>query len=217
VNKALFPMAHNNWSFGLNYNYASGPWGLQLSGAVVTEKATYTVNGGPAQSITKYKLRDSWAYQLGAIVSYEKWKFGAGYLNNGKSRLPKVANMPLKFNANGTTQLHSGDMYRGTSGQAYNVGIGYTFGSYEVSAAYQYFTRKTDSSNKVRNNVWTIGGNVNVFKGWQFFGEVDVLKSKTNRSMLAFANNILYTLGKTQVAIDNNNGVIGIVGTKISF
>jgi hypothetical protein len=58
---------------------------------------------------------------------------------------------------------------------------------------------------------------VNVFKGWQFFGEVDVLKSKTNRSMLAFANNILYTLGKTQVAIDNNNGVIGIVGTKISF
>ncbi len=211
--KSAQPYGMNNWAFGFNYKVASNLWSLVLSGATVTERSFYTVSS-KTLPINRFALRNAWAYQLGGVLGYNKWQLGLGYLNNGKARLPKVANMPL--NSSGT--VHTGNMHLGNAGQAWNAGLGYTVGAYEFAASYQHFWRKTDATNRARNNVWSGTVDFNIFQGWKMYFELDYIKSKTNQTTVDFANAVNREFGSNlNQAVGNNAGTVAILGTKISF
>ena len=211
--KATYPFGTNNWAFGLSYKASAGLWSLTLTGATVHEKSYYTVTSS-ALPYRKFSLKNSWAYQLGMVVEHDKWSFGAGYLNNGKSRLPRIANMPL--NATGT--VTTGNMHQGNSGQAWNAGLGYTLGAYEFAAAYHQFWRKTDATNKARNNMISATMDVNIFKGWKWYLEIDHIRTRTSQPAVDFATavNGAFSSKRTE-GIGNNSGTVAIVGTKVSF
>ncbi len=214
--KKIYPFAQNNWSLALNYKTGSGPWSLILSGAAVHESPYLAVEENKAHT-QRQKLRASWVYQLGALLGYDAWKFGVGYLNNGKNRLPKVANVPLQTTS-GTVAVNSGDMHLGNAGQAWNAGLGYTVGAYEFGASYQYFWRKTNTIGRAENNVFTGTIDFNVFQGWKFYLEVDYIRSKTNQKWVNFASNVNQQIGTFRnTGIGNNRGTVAILGTKISF
>jgi hypothetical protein len=167
--------------------------------------------------IARQKLKSTWVYQLGAVIGYDKWQVGAGYLDNGKARLPKGADMPL--NAAGTAK--TGNMHLGNAGKAWNAGVGYTLGAYKFAASYQHFWRKTDATNKASNNVWTGTMDLNVFQGWKMYLELDYIRSKTNAAAVSFANtvNTAAGIGSTNLVqgVGSNSGTVMILGTKISF
>ncbi len=211
--KSAQPYGINNWAFGLTYKAASGPWSIVLTAATVTEKSYFTVTSATLP-IQRFKLKNAWVYQLGGVLGYDKWQFGAGYLNNGKARLPKIPNMPL--NASGS--VNTGTMNQGNSGQAWNVGAGYTVGAYEFAGSYQHFWRKTDLTNKASNNVWTGTIDLNIFQGWKMYFELDYIRSKSNQPVVDLTNAVNAGFARilTQ-AVGSNSGTVAILGTKISF
>lgn len=211
VAKSLYPFGMNNWALGFNYRYATGPWNLILSGATVTETPYHTIEGGAQLPQYRFKLRGGWAYQLGMVVGYDRFKFGLGYLNNGKLRLPKIKDMPLN-----TRGLTTGNMYLGNSGRAWNTAVSYTVGAYQFAASYQHSWRKTDAHHKASNNVWTGTVDFNIFQGWKAYFEVDLLKSRTNKQAVRFANAVLGPDNLVR-ANGNNSGTVAILGTMIKF
>lgn len=214
--KQVQPYGMNNWSFAVNYKYAQGPFNMILTAAGVKETSFLTVpTSGADQKILRARLRDNFVYQLGGVFGYDKWQLGLGYLNNRKARLPKAANMALR--ADGT--LTTGNMHLGNSGQAMNAGIGYTKGAWKFAGSYHRFWRKTDANQKASNDVWTGTVDLNIFQGWKMYVELDYIKSKTNQTMVDFVTAVNRRYGSKAYApgIGNNRGVVGIVGTKISF
>lgn len=210
--KSMQPYGMNNWAFAANYKAASGPFNMILSAAAITESSYMTISGtGPLQ---RAKLRDNWVYQMGGVFGYDKWQLGLGYLNSRKARLPKSANMRL--NASGS--LTTGNMHQGNAGQAINAGLGYTIGAYKFAGSYQHFWRKTDATQRATNDVWTGTVDFNIFQGWKVYFELDLIRSKTNQTMVDFVTAASRAGGKNLTSgIGNNSGTVGILGTKISF
>lgn len=211
--KRAYPYGINNWSLGLNYKTAGGPWSLALFGTAMTEHSYYTVTSA-ALPIQRFKLKNGWVYQAGGILGYDRWEFAAGYLNNGKARLPKIANMPL----NTSGSVHTGDMHQGNSGQAFNTGLAYTVGAYQFAGAYQHFWRKTDAVNRAKNNVFTGTVDVNVFRGLKVYFELDFIRSKSNKACMDLSDAMNVGLGSSlKQHNQGNSGTVAILGTKISF
>ena len=211
--KGAQPYGLNNWALGGQYKIAEGLWSAVLSGAAMTENSYYSVTS-KTLPIQRYKLNNGWVYQVGAVAGYDRWEVAAGYLNNGKARLPKIANMPL--NANGT--VNTGNMHQGNSGQAWNTGLAYTVGAYQFAGAYQHFWRKTDASNRAKNDVFTGTVDVNVFKGLKVYFELDFIRSKSNKTCVDLSNAINAGFGKfLKEGTESNSGTVAILGTKISF
>ncbi|MBW8309640.1 MAG: porin [Candidatus Paracaedibacteraceae bacterium] len=219
----------NSWTFGASFKKDVGNWGINLNAAYVTDRSylsatnqqTATYNTALAGN-SKLKLRNTSAYQLGAIIGYRRAnghliQVGGGWLDNGHSRnFRNQATISSGGKTVTTANLHKGD-----SGQAWNAGAGYTFGAYKVAASYQHMERKTDAVRKAKTNVWSLTGDVVPVAGLKFFGEVDYVSTKSNEAARGLAQNFSNAFNAKAnadtLANSKNNGTVFIMGTKISF
>lgn len=218
----------NSWVFGLSYKKKIGNWAVSLSGAYITDKSYLSTTNrhtafydGTAGN-HKLRLKNTSAYQLGAVASYRLnnghlVQVGGGWLDNGKSRLFRdVATISDGTNIRTTNGLSQGD-----SGEAWNLGAGYTFGPYKVAASYQHTERKTGPAAKARTHVASLTGDVVPVAGLKFYGEVDYVRTRSTEGARELAQNFIHAFdGKANantLANRKNDGTVFIIGTKVSF
>jgi hypothetical protein len=202
------PFGLRNVAIGITYRKEIGKWSYTLSGAGLTEKSYYNALDAGAQ---RFSMQNAKAYQLGFLVGYESWRFGAGWLDNGKSRLPREDNFKMR-------SVSLDTMNRGNAGKAWNLGVGYVMGAYQLGASYQRTDRKTDAINKAASDVYTATVDVTPLQGLKFGGEVNYIRTTTNANMVAREQRILDVASKQyRRANGNNSGVVAVVTTKIAF
>ncbi len=205
--KGHTPYGLRNVAVGISFKKAIEKWNYGLSAAAITDKSYYAPSNGDQ---TRYTLNRTKAYQLGAVVGYERVQVGAGYLDNGKSRLPQNSEMKVNGISFGNTAL-------GNAGKAWNLGASYTVGAYKFAAAYHRTDRKTDLTNKATSDIYTATVDVNALQGLKVFGEVDLISSKTNQAAVAVHQSLYDKDGKGAKAVPSNSAAVFILGTKVSF
>jgi len=162
---------------------------------------------------------------LSACVGYDKLKVAAGWIDNGKSRLPKDNSLSFNGSASQDTfaqgdvgQLYLGNTYLGNSGTAWNVGTSYTVGAYQFATAYHRTDRKTDAVSGANSDIVAASVDLSVLQGLKFFGEVDFVRTRTNQNAIAVQQAYMNNQeGKGNKAIGNNSGAVFILGTSVSF
>lgn len=214
--KKAQPYDLRSFALGLTYKKEIGKWNITLSGAGITAKSYFFSNTTPVVSGGRVSMQNTKAYQLGAVLGYGDWRFGLGFLDNGKSHLPRVRN--FTFNNGTTGNANLGSMNNGNAGQAWNVGAGYTMGAYQLAASYQRTNRNTGDLQKANSDFYSATVDVTPVQGLKVYTEVDYIRSRTNSTQIARENS-LATLASAPnfSAIGNNSGLLGIVGTKVSF
>ncbi|MBX3486873.1 MAG: porin [Candidatus Paracaedibacteraceae bacterium] len=218
-----------SWAFGLSFKKEVGNWGFNLNGTYLTDISYLSATNNQtvtdeskAVGGTKLRLRNTSAYQLGTIVAYRLSnghlvQVGGGWLDNGHSRnFRRQATITSGANAVTTGNLHQGD-----SGQAWNIGAGYTMGAYKFAASYQRMDRETDAVRKAKTDVWSLTGDVVPVAGLKFFGEVDFVRTKSNATAQTLEQNFTNAFnGKRNphtLSNAKNQAAVFIMGTKISF
>lgn len=216
--KGINAIGLDSWIFGLSFNKTVGNFGINLNGAYIMDRS-YLVSTN--STVHKLRLHNTNAYQLGLVLGYRLdngylIQVAGGYLNNNKSRLMK---QPLGASASnyGFAANGDGNLSKGNSGQAWNVGSAITMGAYKVSVAYQETWRKTDATNEARNQVASIAGEVVPVAGLKFYTEVDYIRSRSNLPAVALAQKNMGAGNLKDVPNRRNQGVVIAVGSKISF
>ncbi len=217
--KSLAPYGTRNITYGLTYKGAVDKWSYTLAAVGMTEKSHYVDVAQFGQR--QVPINNANSYQLSACVGYDKWKVAAGWIDNGKSRLPKDNSLygystSSSSPAPGTLLL--GNSYLGNSGKAWNVGTSYTIGAYQFAATYHRTDRKTDASNKATSDIIVTTVDLNALQGLKVFGEVDFISTKTNAGAIAVQQSYMTnTENKGNKAIGGNSATVFILGTKVSF
>lgn len=219
LTKNINSVGENSVAIGLIMHKQFNNWDINFNGAYIHDDSYLLASNSP--SAPKKKIRGVSAYQLGLVVGHKfsndyLLQVGAGYLDNGKSRLThKALGTEAKTYGYGVA-YGDGDTYKGNSGRAWNIGTALTAGIYKFSTAYQRSTRKTDALHKASNDVISVTADVVPVTGLKFYGEVDFINSKSNETayQLAKVNNgsAINTL-----PAKNNHGQTFILGTKLSF
>lgn len=216
-NRGLFDHAGNqpfdlrNIAIGLTYRKEIGKWNITLSGAGVTAKSYFFNSAGTSHQ--RVPFQNAKAYQLGFVLGYGDFRFGGGYLDNGKSHLPRTANFTY-----GSSGINLTSMNNGNAGSAWNVGAGYTMGAYQLATSYQRTNRNTGNFQKAHSDFYTATVDVTPLTGLKIYTEVDYIRSRSNDAAVARESAFIATTdSKFNTGVKNNAGVIGIVGTKISF
>jgi hypothetical protein len=182
-----------------------------LSGAGITAKSYFFRSTGASGE--RVPFQNTKAYQLGFVLGYDNFRFGGGYLDNGKSHLPRTADFTY-----GTTNVNLTSMNNGNAGHAWNVGAGYTMGAYQFATAYQRTNRNTGNFQKAHSDFYSATVDVTPLTGLKVYTEVDYIRSRSNDKAVARENAFIGNSDtKTNRGVQNNAGLIGIVGTKISF
>jgi Gram-negative porin len=222
------------WAFGLSFKKDVGNWGVNLNGAYITDQSYLTTTNnnrafyGPAiagdttQGKSKLKLKNTSAYQLGLVIGYRLvnghlFQLASGWLDSGKSR----KFLQQATITSGGTTLNTGNLHRGDSGKAWNVGGAYTFGAYKIATTYQHIQRKTGAIGRAKTDVWSLTGDMVPVAGLKFFGEVDCVRTKSNAAARTLSQNFINAFD-TKVnngtrATKNNSAAVFTTGAKISF
>lgn len=210
----LQPFDLRNVAIGVTYKKEMGKWNITLSGAGITAKSYLFNQNQAAASSGRVPFQNTKAYQLGFVAGYGDFRFGGGYLNNGNSHLPRTPN----FLINSSRTINLGSMNNGNAGSAWNMGAGYTMGAYQFAASYQRTNRNTGDLMKAHSDFYTATVDVTPLQGLKVYTEVDYIRSRSNDVAVNRENqfNLASSRPWTQ-AVKNNSGVLGIVGTKISF
>ena len=196
------PYGIGNTSVGLNYSNAWDKWSLNLAAVMMMERTRYK---GNYQTVGYIPMRRSKAYELTAAIGYDRFRIAAGWIDNLQARLPK---------GNGLASYIGNNAYKGNSGRAWNVGAKYVVEAYELAAGFFRTDRKNNDTKKTSSDIVTLTIDRNVMQGLKFFGEVDVLATRTNTDAIAVEQSVL----KDGIqATPNNRGVVLTAGTKISF
>lgn len=218
-NRGLYEHAGNqpfdlrNVAVGVTYKKESGAWSMTLSAAGVSAKS-YFFNGTNGTAKTRVPFRDAKAYQLGAVIGYGDFRFGGGYLDNGRSHLP----LTPAFTYTGSKTVNLGSMNNGNAGKAWNLGAGYTMGAYQFGASYQRTNRNTGDNLKANSDFYTATIDVTPLQGLKVYTEVDYIRSRSNSPAVARESQFLANSSSSNnVGIGSNSALMGIVGTKIAF
>ncbi|HLD95738.1 MAG TPA: hypothetical protein VI959_03770 [Alphaproteobacteria bacterium] len=206
--KLTRPYGLNNLALGIIYKNSYGDWRLTLSGAVVTEKSFYNDND---KGTTRIRLQDAKSYQLGFIIGYKNFQFGGGYLNNGKSRLPREA-----ITVNSVSNA-LGDAHLGNAGEAFNVGGNYKKGAYVFGLSYQQTFRKTDAIRSAKGRFVSASAEAAIAQGLAVYTEANFADMKTNDVAIATHNRVKSALGQNDRQVRNNSAVTFITGVKMAF
>lgn len=209
------PFDLRNVAIGLIYKKEMGKWSLTLSGAGITAKS-YFFNATNGTAKTRIPFQNTKAYQLGFVLGYGDFRFGGGFLDNGKSHLPRTQNFTYGPAA---TPVNLGSMHNGNAGHAWNVGAGYTLGAYQLAASYQRTNRNTGDLLKAHSDFYSATVDVIPLQGLKIYTEVDYIRSRTNdvarnREDKFLANN---SSTSSQRGVGNNSGLLGIMGAAIRF
>lgn len=199
------PFDLRNVSIGLTYRKEIGKWSITLSGAGITAKS-YFYNS----TTGRVPFQNTKAYQLGFVLAYGDFRFGGGYLDNGKSHLPRTPNFTY-----GPNNISLGSMNNGNAGHAWNAGAGYTIGAYEVAAAFQRTNRNTGDFQKAHSDFYSATMGVTPLTGIKIYTEVDYIRSRSNDAAVKRETAFINTPGVS--GVKDNSGLIGIVGGKLSF
>lgn len=175
----------------------------------------------------KVKLHNASSFLLSATVSYQKWSFGVGYLNNGKSRTPKeeldtsVAGAGGNGIAVGTTRHYCIGNFLGTNksnaGQAWNFGAQYRLNdNWTFSGVFHHMTRKVDTDAKTHGNAINLAAEYKICDGLMVFFEWDYVRTKScDKACERY--NLVYKDIKDKNAIKKQTANLFVVGAKISF
>lgn len=206
------PRGRNNWSVGLKYNKEAGVW--SYGGAVVLIKESTYMN--QADTLNRYKIRNAKSYSLSTFVGWNSWKVAAGWFDNGKSELPRDTNTTYKAGSStgSGSNVNLGNTALGNAGKAWNLGGQYTLGAYEMAVTYFNSSRKTDATKKATADVVTLSLDYKALEGLKFFGEVDMVHTKTSQTAMDIQGNAVKAPTKS---IGNNSGTVMVAGTKLSF
>jgi len=213
--KANGPRGRNNWSIGLKYNAETGAWTYGTAAVWIKEQNYMNiVTPASVTTLNRYKLNSTNTYSLSAFFGRDNWKLAAGWMDNGKSRLPRDTN--ITYMTADKSQVNLGNTALGNAGKAWNLGGQYTLGAYEMALTYFNTNRKTDAVQKATSDVVTCSLDYKALEGLKFFGEVDIIRSKTNQDSMAITQASLGATSTTR-AVGSNSGTIMVAGTKISF
>jgi Gram-negative porin len=208
------PFGLRNVALGLTWKKEAEIWSIILSAAGLMEQSYYMdKSASGAQFGQRIKLRNAKGYQLGMILGYKDVRFAVGFLDNGKSRLPRD-------NAMRYGGVNLGDLYQGNSGQAVNVGLGYTMGAYQIAASWQGLSRKTDSTQKAKGNIYSATVDFTPFQGLKLYGEVDYAKTTTNQTAQDLEQRLISGGShnrRWEASTGNNSATVGTLGAKVSF
>lgn len=226
IKNKIKPWGTRNIAFGANLQKAFfEKWSYSLAASTVREQ-TRAVNPFTNQVV---HLRNGTSWQVSGALGYDAFRMAAGYINNGKSRLPKdnsfavdPTQIALLQQSSLTTipqnVLWLGDTHLGDAGKIWNIGASYTWEAYKFYAAYNQGNRKNTATDKTQTHVVTLGINYRAFQGLRFFTEVDFLKTKTNAAAMAVDQAALNTdSNNINKAVGNNRGTFFMVGTALSF
>jgi len=183
-----------NIAVGLNYAKSWNSFGLNLSLAGIAGRTkrgadTYTSTVGN-------KIRDVRSWSTGMLLTYNRWMFGVGYIDNGTSMVPESY---ARLGAD--------------AGKSYSTALGYNFGSSKVGLGYQKtVTNIQTGTSKGKADVLSLTGDYSVAPGLGIYAEADYANFRTNST--AVARNVITNGTKNK---GNNRGGIFITGVKISF
>jgi hypothetical protein len=221
-NKDNRPNGLHNVALALNYAKSIGAWYMELSGATILEKTRLAYQGQD----NIYQMYTGKAYQLGAVLKYKQWELAGGYLNNLRSRLVKELKPgavdqfgifgapPGGRSAAGQEGPHAA---HGNSGTAWNVGLGWQQGSWQLAVAYNRMDRRTDATNKSQGNLYTATVDWAATRGLVLFCELDYLHNKTSDTYKNIRQAYYTADGKGKRAIGKNSAFAAIIGTKVRF
>ena len=213
--KTLAPYGTRNMTLGLTYKGSVDKWSYAFAVVGVTEKSHYV---DPAQfGQRQITLKNARSYQLSGSIGYDKWKVAAGWIDNGKSRLPKDNTLARYTSGSNAGKLLLGDAHLGNAGKAWNVGTSYTVGAYQFATAYHRTDRRTDATGNASSDIIATSVDLSALQGLKVFGEVDFIRTKTNANAVAVQQQFMAIDGKGNQAISNNSGAVFVVGTKVSF
>ncbi|MBY0461948.1 MAG: porin [Alphaproteobacteria bacterium] len=214
-NKSKGPYGIRNVTAGLTHKGSSGKWSHAFAVVGVVEKSVYTDYSNFSDQ-RRVPLRNAKSYQLSAAVGYDQWRVAAGWIDNGRSRLPKDNSL---YNSTSTPgQLYLGNIHQGNSGKAWNVGTSYTVGAYQFAAAFHRTDRMSDATSGTSSDIIATSVDLSALQGLKIYGEVDFVKTRTNLGAIAVQQSYMTNVEqKGNKAVGNNSGAVFVLGTKVSF
>jgi predicted porin len=224
------PSGRTNLSFGLSHKYEWTP-------KIRTEFAAVYLCENTRKITLKYNdversinLRKARAYHLTATLFYGDLGIGVGYLNNGKSRLPKDYS---EFNTaaaapggpiNGAEHGNGGFIAEegANAGSAWNIGMQYKRNDWTFAAVFHRTQRKVSYSQKTKGNMLTLTADYKVCEGLGLFAEFDYIWTKSCERACAlrnaFANEgVANAADEKAVAIEKQKCPVYAVGIKVNF
>lgn len=211
------PSGRNNIGVGLTHEYKfNDDWSYKAAVMGVFEntrpiKIIYADSNGPTGASEEIKLRNVCAFQTTASVKYKKFTIAAGYLNNGKGRLPKkevYTSQPDDFIPGGFLVTRDGN-----SGQAWNLGAKYEYKKWEFSTVYHNISRKVAKSEKIKGHITSFAVDYLVCSGLKIFGEFDYIYAKSCDTACKMYN----LMHEKKDAIKKQNTAVFSLGAKVTF
>ena len=163
-----------------------------------------------------WTVRNVQGYNIGVILSYNKFEMALGFTDLGKSALPSTyaEGDTLIYDKNTNYDVkdkHIGIKPGASAGQIYTAGISYNFGKLACSAGYLYGERKFSGSEKATSNVASFGVEYKFDKMWSSYIEYDHITTDTCDRIM------VYDKAVDGKAIGNNTSNLYIVGTKVNI
>ncbi|MDR0942870.1 MAG: porin [Holosporales bacterium] len=231
------PSGRNNIALGLNHKYEfNNGIGTKFAAVYLFEntKSVGAFDGQDNLIGKKLDIRNARGYQVTGTISYKKWAIGAGFLWNGKSRLPKgdrYITEILESDRDGKGVQHPNyGEYKtaflatknSNSGNAWNVGAQYKYDdNLTFAAVFHRSQRKIDKGQKTKANMLTVTADYKICDGLLVFFEFDHIQTKSCSKACeifdkAFQKEKAFKEGKGR-AIKKQNCQLFAIGAKVSF
>ncbi|MBT4880759.1 MAG: porin [Alphaproteobacteria bacterium] len=199
-------ITRKNFGGALNYTHAFDEVGVSATGAFLS---------GDSKASTEENAAKVRAYQIGGLVTYRDFQFGAGYIDNKKSTLVD------SLRSLGTD-----------AGKAWSFALGYTYEASKFTVGYQQSkTKVATGASDAKGKFWSFTADHTLAPGLGVYAEADFIRftvpqaatggdASVNGGTAVFASGAssapvptaLGTPGKK-----SNTGSVFILGTKISF
>jgi predicted porin len=189
----------NNIAAAISYKNTWDDVSLELALTGLTERSRLKVKN------KRVDLHNALAYQVGGTIGYKDYSLTASYMDNRKSRMPKKTGQDIIGN------LTSDDLIGGNAGKLWDVGVQYTYESWQFAVAYFNSKRKINVGNNVKSDIVTATIDYKVLPGLKLFAEADFVSSKAPEIVAALANKA------KAVGTTNNSGKVFLVGARLSF
>jgi len=204
--KKNMPYGTNNFSVALSHSDSIDEFSWNVGASYTFEKSKLKL-----KDVTETTdLRNTNVYQIWGQLSYSGWTLGVGMIDNGVSRLPKVA-LPV---VTGRDFGYLGDFYKGDAGRSYNIGLSWKNSDWKVAFVYLHSNRKTDDVNKAINNNYVLTVDRKIADGVKLFTELAYINSHSAGIDIASSD---YTVGGEVKPNNKNQGAVVLTGVSISF
>lgn len=236
-NKGVKPWGQNNFTLGMDYRMDNDDWGFEFGAALVLDQSYVSGTNKKTESYA-LKVEGTRSYQLGSVLKYKNFKFSAGWIDNGKSRLLKDINkLPAEtvaklvnnsvfsgtqpytvYNFDGGVNV-ANEIHLGDSGKMWNIGAQYSHDIYKFGLSYQSSRRKLDNLKSLaKADIISVTATADPFSGLRAYVEIDFINScHTGGDTM---EKRLDSIGGTSTTADpvaKNRGAVFIIGSKLTF